>query len=107
MINKSTSEFEEFWRAYPRKVEKIKAQKLYIGIIKTGRASADDLLAGATRYAAERANEDPRFTKHPSTWLNSGCWADEPKSTSRFAKPSRADSAIAGMRGYLEDGHHE
>jgi helix-turn-helix protein len=106
MIGKPTSEFEEFWRAYPRKVEKLKAEKIYAGILKQGRASPDDLIAGATRYAAERANEDPRYTKHPSTWLNGGCWADEPKPQSGFAKPSRADSAIAGMRGYLEEGNH-
>lgn len=106
MINTSTSEFEKLWRVYPRKVEKIKAEKIYASTIKAGRASADDLLAGATRYAAERANEDPKYTKHLTTWLNGGCWTDEPTTQSRFAKPNRADSAIAGMRGYLEEGNH-
>lgn len=31
------------------------------------------------RYAGERSGEDPTFTKHPSTWLNAGCWADQPR----------------------------
>jgi hypothetical protein len=34
-------------------------------------------------------------------------WMDERTIQSKFAKPNRADSAIAGMRGYLEEGHHE
>ena len=25
-----------------------------------------------------RAGEDPRYTKHPATWLNGNCWEDEP-----------------------------
>ena len=35
-------------------------------------------IAGAQRYAGERAGEDPKFTKHPATWLRGGCWEDEP-----------------------------
>ena len=31
----------------------------------------------AKGYAIERAEEDPRYTKHPATWLAGGCWADE------------------------------
>jgi DNA-binding transcriptional regulator YhcF (GntR family) len=96
MISESTSSgFEEFWRVFPRKVAKLKAEKAYASIIKSKRASAD-----------ERTGEDPKFTKHPPTWLTGGCWTDEPKAPTSFAKPSRADSAIAGMRGFLEDGHH-
>ena len=34
-------------------------------------------LAGAQRYAAERKDQDPKYTKHPATWLNGGCWEDE------------------------------
>ena len=93
----SDSDFETFWRAYPRKVAKLKAEKLYAGIIKSGRASVNDLLEGARRYAAERASEDPKFTKHPTTWLNGGCWTDERKIPAKFAPSNRADSAIAGM----------
>jgi hypothetical protein len=97
----SDSAFEKFWRVFPRKVAKLKAEKVYASIIKSKRTSVDELLASAVRYAAERATEDPQFTKHPTTWLNGGCWADEPKPTNRFATPSRADSAIAGIARFL------
>jgi len=39
-------------------------------------ATPDQILQGAMRYAAERRGEDPRYTKHPATWLNKGCWSD-------------------------------
>ena len=35
------------------------------------------LIAGAQRYAVERQGQDPKYTKHPATWLNAGCWEDE------------------------------
>lgn len=38
----------------------------------------ETLIAGAHRYRAETADKDPRYVKHPKTWLNQGCWQDEP-----------------------------
>jgi hypothetical protein len=35
------------------------------------------MIAGAQTYAVLRQNEDARYTKHPATWLNGGCWNDE------------------------------
>jgi hypothetical protein len=71
------SDFELFYRQYPRKVSKVAALKIYRRIVTKGEATPADLLAGAMRYAAERSGQDPKYTKHPATWLNSGCWADE------------------------------
>jgi hypothetical protein len=74
---KSVSEgsfFESFWEVYPRKVGKGAARKAHRNALK--RASAEEILAGAKRFAASRP--DPEFTKHPSTWLNADCWLDEP-----------------------------
>jgi hypothetical protein len=69
--------FEAFWRAYPRKVAKDAARRAFAAAIKRG-ADPAILIAGAQRYAIERQGEPPRFTKHPATWLNGGCWEDEP-----------------------------
>jgi hypothetical protein len=69
--------FDEFWAVYPRKVAKLAAQKAYDKAIEAG-ASAAALIAGAKRYAIEREGQDPRYSKHPSTWLHAGCWQDEP-----------------------------
>lgn len=71
------SDFEAFWRVYPRRVAKIKARTAYDKAINKHGATHEQILAGAIRYARERLGEDPQFTKHPATWLNGGCWEDE------------------------------
>jgi hypothetical protein len=69
--------FARFWAAYPRRVAKEAARKAFAAAVDGG-ADAETLIAGALRYAAERASQDPKYTKHPSTWLRAGCWTDEP-----------------------------
>lgn len=71
-----TDDFENFWHTYPRRIEKKSAFKAWRTALKSG-ATADEITAGAARYAKYRAGEPERFTKHPSTWLNQGCWEDE------------------------------
>lgn len=68
--------FQEFYSSFPRKTARPAAAKAFAKAL--GRASLPVLIAGARRYAAERAQEDPAFTKHPATWLNNDCWLDEP-----------------------------
>jgi hypothetical protein len=68
--------FDEFWKIYPRHVAKKAAERAYRRAVKS--ATAVDILHGAMRYAAERTGQDGQFTKHPATWLNGGCWDDEP-----------------------------
>ena len=41
------------------------------------RVDLETLIAGAQRYAVERKGQDQHYTKHPTTWLNGGCWEDE------------------------------
>jgi hypothetical protein len=69
--------FAEWWRVYPRRVGRGAALKIYARLLTAGTVTADELLAGAMRYAAERSGQEPKFTKHPTTWLNGQCWLDE------------------------------
>lgn len=64
-----------FWAAYPRKTEKLSAMKKLAAIRKSGVVTFSDLMAGVRRYAA--SGTEPQYTKHPTTWLNAGCWSDE------------------------------
>jgi uncharacterized protein YdaU (DUF1376 family) len=70
--------FEEFWRAYPRKVGKDAAAKAF------ARRKVDAALLAQILGALERQRphldlrDDGRFIPHPSTWLNEGRWLDEP-----------------------------
>ena len=68
-------EFEEWYAAFPRHVGRGQADRAY----KKARTktSAEILLAAARRYAEQRNGEDPKFTKHPATWLNGECWLDD------------------------------
>lgn len=73
-----------FWRCYPKKVKPLAARKCWDKAIT--RADPRDLIDAAATYAKQQA--DPwlaQFTKHPTTWLNGGCWDDEPEPRSAAA----------------------
>lgn len=73
--NAATNErFEEFWKAYPRRVGRGAARKAWAKV--TLEADPDEIIVGAKRYAAD-PRRDPNFTAHPSTWLNAERWTDE------------------------------
>lgn len=72
-----TSGFTEFWATYPKRVGKDAAAKAYANALR--RATHEQILAGAAAYRDDGARKraDVKFTKHPATWLNAGCWEDE------------------------------
>lgn len=76
--NEVDHRFDEFWSAYPRRLEKKGARAKFAAAVKAG-ADPAQIVAGAKRYAAhcERERIEERYRKHPTTWLNNGCWDDE------------------------------
>jgi hypothetical protein len=95
-----TSDFESWWRLYPRRVGKLKAEQAYTSVITRKKVTPDDLLEGAIRYAAERSGQDPKYTRHPTTWLNAGGWLDEPQQPSR---PTGLAAIRAGLESFYYD----
>lgn len=84
--------FDDFWSIYPRRIAKLKAEKAWKKALK--HSPEREILDGARRYAIEREEEDPKFTKHPSTWLNGGCWMDDPGANrTEGERPSYQDIA--------------
>ena len=81
-----SSEFLKFWLRYPRKVEKAAASKAYLKAVATltaqGRPPHETILSAATAYAdhARTSGVDQQFLKYPASWLNAGCWDDDPSS---------------------------
>lgn len=69
--------FGAFWITYPKKRNREEAKQAWIAAIRRG-VDPQHMVDGAQRYARERAGEDPQFTKYPATWLNKGCYDDEP-----------------------------
>lgn len=63
--------FDEFWNAYPRKLDKAKAFRAFKSALK--RATFEDILAGVIAYRND-PRRDPDFTKYPATWLNNDAW---------------------------------
>ncbi|MFE7395688.1 helix-turn-helix domain-containing protein [Streptomyces sp. NPDC057557] len=69
--------FGAFWLTYPKKKAREEAKKAWIAAIDRG-AKPQHIVTAAQGYAKERAGEDPKYTKYPATWLNKGCYDDEP-----------------------------
>ncbi len=72
----ASTEFDSFWAGYPRKVGKEAARKAFAKALKL--ADLKEIMSGVGALRAEVAGKDPKFTPHPSTWLNEGRWDDEP-----------------------------
>lgn len=87
--------FEAFWQVYPRKRDKGAARKAYAAALK--KTTAAELLAGAQRYAQERADQEHKFTKYPATWLNGECWGDEPQREGPAGKERYGEGEWAGI----------
>lgn len=86
--------FDRFWSAYPRHEDRKRAQKAFGRILDEGRATAEQLTAGANRYAAQMAEEGRNRTKikNATTWLDGDCWEDE------FSQPAKpTPDHTAGM----------
>ncbi len=73
-----SEDFERFWAAYPRRVGKGQARRAWATAIKRGN-DPETIIEAAGRFTATRGNQDPKFTPHPSTWLNGERWGDAPE----------------------------
>lgn len=67
-------DWSAFWDSYPRKVGKGQARKAWKTALT--KAAPADIIAGAQRYRDD-PGRDPKFTAHPSTWLNGERWTDQ------------------------------
>jgi hypothetical protein len=76
--------FEVFWQGYPKKVGKIGAAKALRAVRKRKIVTFAKLIAAVQAYAA---TSDPNFTKNPQTWINDGCWDDEPDGRKPNGRP--------------------
>jgi hypothetical protein len=66
------TDFETFWRAYPRRVGKLKAQREWQRL-------RPPLAEALSALEWQRGQwDDPKYVPHPATWLHQGRWMDEP-----------------------------
>lgn len=100
------SGFDDFWRAYPKKVARGDAVRAFAGAVRY--APEAEIIRGAMHHATERHGEDPRFTKHPATWLIKTCWRDQSSTPRELARDgptrnSRFDGSIMARMHTDED----
>lgn len=67
--------FEQFWRAYPKKVGKIDAQKIWAKL----KPNFEDVIAALSWQvrSTDWVKENGKYIPNPSTYLNQGRWHDE------------------------------
>ena len=89
---------DQFWKTVPRRVAKADAMKALEKVRRTGLAWKV-FFAGVLRWAEESKRADPKFIKHPATWINKGCWEDEAAPDARqLNKPSSNGFAAVARR---------
>ena len=70
--------FEVFWKAYPKRIKRLDAEKAW------QKLKVDDALLATILAALEVQKRSPQWNKadkqyipYPATWLNGHCWEDE------------------------------
>lgn len=74
------NEFEEFWKAYPRKgCTKKTAKTSFIKARKKNKVTYETIMNGLYKYISyiEENNTEDNFIAHASTWLNQERWENE------------------------------
>ena len=78
MVDNKQKEFDQFWKAYPRKNAKLDAMKAWKQTKKV-RPALPIVLAAIVHQKASREwlKQDGTFIPYPATWLRAGQWDDE------------------------------
>jgi len=87
--------FDEFWKIYPLKIGKGKAQTAFMKVIRT--TDADIIIKGAQRYKSD-PNRTKTYTAHPTTWLNAHRWLDEPLPPKAFSTDEKKEKELQEAR---------
>lgn len=107
-----TPTFEDFYAAYPKKVDRATAERAWNKAVKV--ASPAMIVAAAVRLAADpnlpmKGSPDWQFVKYPATWLNAGSYADQEPLPPRGGSAQRGPAYSNDSWGTLEEriAHHE
>lgn len=92
--------FEQFWKAYPRKVAKGAARKAWAKLNPPPALQHKITQALAWQRTQEQWTKDGgQYIPHPATWLNHERWDDEPvqvQPTKGRVSENWADGLISG-----------
>ena len=101
-LNSSESEFEQFWKAYPRKVGG-KRNALRVWGKAKDRPSIQIILQAImkAKQTEQWKKDGGQFIPYPATWLNRGSWDDEPVETLGNSDPN---GFLAGLNAFIARG---
>jgi hypothetical protein len=96
----ASGDFDEFWKAYPHKVDQTLARAAFASAVREG-AGLEEILAGIERYCAARPAD--REWINPANFLKRKRWLDQPadKTTSTESRQSHGPSE-EGLRWLAE-----
>jgi len=100
----TSSQFEEFWRLYPRKVDKGNALTRWNSICHKPtkqRPTWRDIKKAIIYQSKSDRWQDPKFIPHPTTWLNNNRWMDDPAEMKIY--PSKDNASGSGSRKFRKD----
>lgn len=80
--------FDEFYTAFPRRKDRLKAEKAWRAARRKG-VTADHMIEVAGRYAVETRGREARYVLLPASWLNAGSYDNDPE-------PERHLRAVSG-----------
>jgi len=90
--------FEDFWKAYPRRVGRGAAVKSWDKMTKALKISPADILKGCHAYAAAMRGKDIQYVAHASTWLNQQRWLDDHSTAVASEEPAyKQDEKAFGL----------
>lgn len=69
------AEFDQWYAAYPRKIDKGHARTAFKAARK--KTSLETLMAGVEQFALHSRGTEAKFLAYPATWLNGERWEDE------------------------------
>ena len=73
-----SSGFEYFWQAYPHKVNKGAASKIFNALEKQNiLPEIEHLVTAVSRQKQSRQWQKPQYIPHPATWLTAHAWLNE------------------------------
>ena len=100
--------FQAFWKAYPRKVGKGAAERLWKRLAPDAALLAAILAAIESQLTCEQWTKDGgQFIPHPSTWLSRKGWLDEVPEPIDYGRCTYcADPATAEKNGIAHCGRH-
>lgn len=73
---RENKDFDDFWRAYPKRVSKQAAILKFDHAVRSGVPSTR-IIEAAKHYANTTSTTEKQFIKAPDVWLNKGCYDDE------------------------------